>query len=84
MCRECHDLAPNTDITEIFFDWVRPHNFYTREWEKIQQALRAFGMDHSRRDKLLPVIQSESLKSGLAASWQSTGHNLATDRRLLD
>jgi hypothetical protein len=27
MCRECHDLAPNTSFPEIFFEWARAQSW---------------------------------------------------------
>jgi len=30
MCRECHDLAPNTSVLEIFFEWARAQSWHTR------------------------------------------------------
>lgn len=48
MCRECHDIAPNTNIPEIFFEWARSQNWLKREQAKLNQALETFSM--SKRD----------------------------------
>jgi hypothetical protein len=45
MCRECHDLAPNTNIPDIFFRWVRSQSHGTREGAKMEDAFRAFGIE---------------------------------------
>lgn len=62
MCRECHDLAPNTNIPEIFFEWARSQHWEKREHQKIAQALDAFSVakrDHRRflRTATSPVFQ---------------------------
>jgi hypothetical protein len=62
MCRECHDLAPNTSIPDIFFDWVRSQSFHRRESDKIQEALRAFGVNQTQQEKLAHVIESAEFR----------------------
>lgn len=63
MCRECHDLAPNTAVPDIFFAWVRSQSFYKREADKIHEALRAFGVTEDRHEKLTQVIESAGFKA---------------------
>jgi 5-methylcytosine-specific restriction endonuclease McrA len=65
MCRECHDLAPNTAIPDIFFRWVRSQSSHRRESDKIQEAIRAFVIDQIERDKLTDVIESAEFKAWL-------------------
>lgn len=55
MCRECHDLAPNTSISDVFYDWARAQSFYKRDADKIQEALRAFGVDEAQQEKLTQI-----------------------------
>ncbi len=65
MCRECHDLAPNTAIPDIFFNWVRSQSPHRRESDKIQEALRAFGVDQVQQKKLTRIIESAEFKEWL-------------------
>ncbi len=44
MCRECHDLAPNTDSREIFFQWVCKQSYLQRDWNKILPAFEIFDL----------------------------------------
>ncbi len=66
MCRECHDSAPNTAIPEIFFNWVRSQSSDRRDADKIQAALRAFGVGEAQQEKLMYVIESSEFKRWLA------------------
>ncbi len=62
MCRECHDLAPNTSIPEIFFEWARSQNWYVRESVKIKAALRSFGVVEEEHDKYYAFMNSENFR----------------------
>ncbi|WP_436210545.1 HNH endonuclease [Bradyrhizobium sp. LjRoot220] len=44
MCRECHDLAPNTSFPEIFFEWASAQSWDARESAKLSAAFDAFGV----------------------------------------
>jgi hypothetical protein len=63
MCRECHDLAPNTSIPEIFFEWAIAQDWDTRESAKIYAALNAFDVDDAAQPALAELIISEEFKS---------------------
>jgi len=60
MCRECHDLAPNTGIRAIFFEWARAQSSYAREGEKVKAALRSFGIEKQDHERYCAVMNSES------------------------
>ncbi|WP_081688886.1 HNH endonuclease [Inquilinus limosus] len=62
MCRECHDLAPNTALPEIFFEWARAQSYLRREMEKINEALRSFSVSPKQYCELLQVIQTSDFK----------------------
>jgi len=34
MCRECHDLAPNTASRKTFLNWARSQQFWHRSWAR--------------------------------------------------
>jgi HNH endonuclease len=63
MCRECHDLAPDTPIAEVFFEWARSQSWSKRETAKIHTALQSFGVADSDHAKLDEVICSEAFRS---------------------
>lgn len=58
MCRECHDLAPNTVIPEIFFEWVRAQSFVRREAAKIDEAFFSFGVRADQHREIMEIMQS--------------------------
>lgn len=66
MCRECHDLAPNTAIADIFFQWVRSQSFYKRDSAKIEEAFRSFGVGQADKEKLLQILESAKFKAWCA------------------
>jgi hypothetical protein len=66
MCRECHDLAPNTNIPEIFFEWARTQSSSAREDAKIRAALSSFLVDPAEEEdlnRLMDSIEFESWRS---------------------
>lgn len=63
MCRECHDLAPNTSFPEIFFEWARAQSWDTRESAKLCAAVASFGLDGAALQNFSEVINSEGFRS---------------------
>jgi hypothetical protein len=63
MCRECHDLAPNTNIPEIFFEWARRQSSDAREDFKIQVALESFGIGTAVAEDFLKILVSKEFWS---------------------
>ena len=63
MCRECHDLAPNTSMPAVFFEWARAQNSYARETAKLRAVFDTFGIDVAAAMDLGALIESEELKS---------------------
>lgn len=62
MCRECHDLQPNTALPEIFFEWVRAQSHGRRESAKIEEALRSFDVRSGQHNELLRLVESSDFK----------------------
>jgi hypothetical protein len=71
MCRECHDLAPNTSILEIFFEWARAQDWDERESARILAALQSFGVHSMDYRSYNEVIISDEFRS-----WMSTKFGL--------
>lgn len=69
MCRECHDLAPNSSIPEIFFKWARSQSFYVRDLSKIQAAFDSFGIAPSKQKDFCELIASEEFKSWVSGKF---------------
>ena len=63
MCRECHDLAPNTSFPEIFFEWARAQSWDVRESAKLSAAIDAFGVGGAALQDFSEVITSEGFRS---------------------
>lgn len=80
MCRECHDLAPNTDIPEIFFEWARAQSSSARENAKIRAALNSFLVDIAEEKDLCRLMNSIDLNHGDPAKSVCIGLNRTTHR----
>lgn len=65
MCRECHDLAPNTPFPELFFQWVRAQSWLQRENARIREAMRAFSVSEKDQRDLVSVLESAEFKDWL-------------------
>lgn len=42
MCKECHDLAPNTPSRTAFLKWVSKQHWTVRKFDKINSELSTF------------------------------------------
>jgi hypothetical protein len=69
MCRECHDLAPNTSIKEIFFEWAHAQDWDERESAKIQAALQSYGVRSTDYRDFIEVITSDEFSSWMSAKF---------------
>ena len=63
MCRECHDLAPNTCVPAIFFEWARAQSSYGRELARIRAALHAFGVGDAEARDLDALLNSKEFEA---------------------
>jgi 5-methylcytosine-specific restriction endonuclease McrA len=63
MCRECHDVMPNTSIPEIFFRWARAQDWDAREDLKTRRAFESFRVLEADYEKLREVMISTAFKS---------------------
>lgn len=66
MCRECHDLAPNTAVPDIFFQWIRTQSYERRESAKIDEALRSFGLGSNSLAELAAIMKSPDFNNWTA------------------
>jgi len=68
MCRECHDLGPNTTIPDIFFDWARSQNSGARETSKIRAAFESYNIsiDGPAVECFCELIDSAEFKSWIS------------------
>jgi hypothetical protein len=57
MCRECHDLAPNTSVPAIFFQWAKGQRHDRRETAKLENEFRSFRVTDDEKLKLFEIIQ---------------------------
>lgn len=62
MCRECHDLAPNTTNIEFFLKWASEQSWLTRSMAKLKVEINLFGTTEDKIESLNSVIKSESFK----------------------
>lgn len=63
MCRECHDLAPNTNTPDIFFEWARAQHWLKREQTKFAQALESFSVTTEDYLRFNEVMDSPAFRT---------------------
>jgi len=66
MCRECHDLAPNTSIPEIFFEWAKAQSAWHRDSARIREAFRSFGIRPEQSADIVQLMESEGFQGWVA------------------
>src|SRR5207302_7903593 len=59
MCRECHDLAPNTNIPELFFEWTKAQNHLARWDLKIRDVLNSFNIKEAEHNTIYRIAISK-------------------------
>lgn len=79
MCKECHDLAPNTSIPEIFFQWARRQSFFERRSYQIQQCMKDFNITEELYFKLDEISQTKKFKDFFSnhagLHWPQSGYS---------
>ena len=84
MCRECHDLSPNTASREVFFDWARTQCFWHREMAKMKAAMDSFEIEEAHLDELSDLMRSKKFRSWAAKRigrhWPQSGYAPGSSR----
>lgn len=62
LCRECHDLAPNTIYPEIFLEWAKNQCSYKREMFRVNQAMDSFGIAGEDKERIACVFDDKAFK----------------------
>lgn len=87
MCRECHDLAPNTSIPEIFFQWARKQNCRERQFFRLKQCMKAFDIptelysvlsDISKTKEFDDFLNQHARLHGPQSGYSGLGRRLTT------
>jgi 5-methylcytosine-specific restriction endonuclease McrA len=77
MCKECHDLAPNTVIPEIMFTWMSRQSHLKRYLAKIKIALKDFDISEAEFEQLTLLSKKSEFNnwaSGKAGQhWPQSG-----------
>ncbi len=79
MCKECHDLAPNTTIPEIMFQWMAKQSYLKRLMAKVELTLSEFDISHSEFEELTKLSSNSAFKewslkhSGI--HWPQSGYS---------
>ena len=69
MCRECHDLAPNTSIPDVFFDWASAQSSWQRESAKLNTAFQSFGVDRDDQEHLAELMIFAEFRSWMSGKF---------------
>ena len=87
MCRECHDLAPNTTEPEIFFAWVRRQSWLGRATSKLKLELESYGITEEEIPKLMRIFESEEFQAwgrqNIGLHFPQSGYNSMFSRTTL-
>lgn len=59
LCRECHDLAPNSIYPEIFLEWVKHQSWYKREEARINQAMESYDLTEEEKERISTLIEDK-------------------------
>lgn len=79
MCKECHDLAPNTSFPEILYRWMSQQCYLKRLIVKLELALSDFDITIDEIRQLINILQTPEFKewakkhSGL--HWPQSGYS---------
>ncbi|WP_182037412.1 HNH endonuclease [Vibrio diabolicus] len=63
MCKECHDLAPNTSFPEIMYKWMAKQSYFKRLMAKLELALSDFEIKDDEFQKLTDISQTPEFKN---------------------
>lgn len=63
MCKQCHDLAPNTSFPEIFFQWARNQSNIKRFNQEMQECLEIFNISKELCSELIDISKTEKYKA---------------------
>lgn len=62
MCKECHDLAPNTPSRNAFLKWASKQHWTVRMFGKINSDLSTFDFEVQDYEWILSTLQDDAFK----------------------
>lgn len=62
LCKECHDLAPNTDYPDIMLNWMKGQSFIKRFQKQLEAEFETFGISLSLQEDFLNTFKSDEFK----------------------
>ena len=65
LCRECHDLAPDTTSKEQFMNWVKKQSWIERIAYSIKNEMKNFNLDEKDYEDINKIVNSEEFKEWL-------------------
>lgn len=79
MCRECHDLAPNTPIREIFFQWTKCQSWFKRNELILKAEMEVWGIHEDLYPKFTEDLHSDDFKlwtkNRVGLHWPQSGYS---------
>jgi len=75
LCKECHNLAPNTTNPDMFYLWCSKQSWIKRRWNEILQALKDYDVDHNQMSEMCSVMISKEFSKWFDENAQLHGHN---------
>ena len=62
MCKQCHDLAPDTTSKEMFFTWIEKQSWLKRIYEEIKKDIANFDIAENEYEEVVKIIRSPDFK----------------------
>ena len=75
LCKECHNLAPNTTNPDLFYLWCSKQSWIKRRWNEISQAISDFCITSEQMQSFCDVIKSERFGEWFDKNTQLHGHD---------
>lgn len=68
MCRECHDLAPNTTNMDFFFFWARKQNWCRRASTRIKTEMELLEINKEQINQLNNILVTQDFQTWLSGN----------------
>ena len=78
MCKECHDLAPNTLSKDVFFQWVEHQSWFSRKYSEHISEMKTFGISEKDCKAITKLLFSKDFnqwcRKNIGLHWSQSGY----------
>jgi hypothetical protein len=80
MCKECHDIAPNTTSSDHFFQWVENQSWFSRQISQHISEMKTFGITEKDGEEITKILHSDDFnqwcKNNIGLHWNQSGYGV--------